>query len=225
MEFSAVDPSDVIIAPTLLTADPAEFAKLSQLYPTFAKRMQIDVIDGSFVPQTTILDSAITALPQEIPVDMHMMVAKPSEHIKHILRLKPNLCIFHAEATENLLSFFEQLKQAGIKVGVALLPRTYPGQVEPYIKAADHVMIFAGALGKNGGEADMVQIEKVKLIRAINPEIEIGWDGGVNMENVRALAHSDINILNVGSAISKAEDPKTAFEELSAEATQRGVLI
>ena len=225
MEFSAVDPSDVIISPTLLTADPEEFAKFTQLYPTFAKRMHIDVVDGSFVPQTTILDSAMAALPQGILVDMHMMAAKPSEHIQHILRLKPNLCVFHAEATENLLPFFEQLKAAGIKAGVALLSRTYPGQVEPYIKAADHVMIFAGALGKNGGEADMIQVEKVKLIRAINPEVEIGWDGGVNIENVRTLAHSDINILNVGSAIIKAEDPKAAWEELSAEATQRGVRI
>lgn len=225
MDFSAVDPSDVIIAPTLLTADPTEFTKFIQLYPTFAKRMQIDVVDGSFVPQTTISESAMTALPTGILVDMHMMVARPSEHIQHILRLKPNLCIFHAEATENLLPFFEQLKSAGIKTGVALLPRTYPGQVEAYIKAVDHVMIFAGALGKNGGEADLMQIEKVKLIRAINPEVEIGWDGGVNIENIRALTHSNINILNVGSAIVKAEDPKKAFEELSEEATQRGVRI
>ena len=169
MDFSAVDPSDVVIAPTLLTADPAEFTKLIGLYPTFAKRMQIDVVDGSFVPQTTISEAAITALPQGIIVDMHMMVARPSEHIQHVLRLKPNLCIFHAEATENLLPFFDQLKQAGIKAGVALLQRTYPGDVEQYIKAADHVMIFAGALGKNGGEADMMQDEKVKLSLAISP--------------------------------------------------------
>ena len=225
MDFSAVDPSDVIISPTLLTSDPTEFTKFIGLYPTFAKRMQIDVIDGSFVPQTTISEAAITALPQGILVDMHMMVARPSEHLQHILRLKPNLCIFHAEATENLLPFFEQLKAAGIKVGVALLQRTYPGDVKQYIEAADHVMIFAGALGKNGGEADLLQIEKVKLIRMIKPDVEIGWDGGVNMANVRTLAHSNINVLNVGSAIVKSEDPKKAFEELSSEATQRGVLI
>ncbi|MBR1875023.1 hypothetical protein IJ798_01420 [Candidatus Saccharibacteria bacterium] len=225
MNSSAVDPSDVVIAPTLLTADPTEFTKFVGLYPTFAKRMQIDIIDGSFVPQTTISEAAITALPQGLLVDMHMMVARPSEHIQHIIRLKPNLCIFHAEATENLLPFFEQLKQAGIKTGVALLQRTYPGDVAQYIQAADHAMIFAGALGKNGGEADMMQVEKVKLIRAIKPEIEIGWDGGVNKTNVRALAHSDINILNVGSAIIKAEDPKAAYDELTEEATQRGVLI
>ena len=221
----AVDSSDVIIAPTLLTADANEFTKFIGLFPTFAKRMQIDVVDGSFVSTTTIQESAITALPTEIPVDFHMMVARPSEHLPHILRLKPHLCIFHAEATEDLLPVFAQLKQAGIKAGVALLQRTYPGSVEQYIKAADHVLIFAGALGKNGGSADLLQVEKVKLIRAINPEVEIGWDGGVNMDNVRTLAHSDINILNVGSAIFKSEDPKASWEALMEEKGGRGVKI
>ena len=142
----------------------------------------------------------------------------------HILRLKPSLCIFHAEATEDLLPIFAQLKQAGIKAGVALLQRTYPNAVEHYIKAADHVLIFAGALGKNGGQADLLQVEKVKLIRAINPNAEIGWDGGINIENVRTLAHSDINVLNVGSAI-KTEDPKATWEELMKEREARGVRI
>ena len=221
----AVDPSDVIIAPTLLTADANEFTKLIGLFPTFAKRMQIDVVDGSFVSTTTIPESAITALPANIEIDFHMMVARPSEHLPHILRLKPSLCIFHAEAAEDLLPIFAQLKQAGIKAGVAILPRTYPGLVEHYIKAADHVLIFAGTLGKNGGEADLLQVEKVKLIRAINPDVEIGWDGGVNMDNVRTLAHSDINILNAGSSIAKKDDPKKSWEELMQEKTQRGIRI
>lgn len=224
MQRAAVDPIDVIIAPTVLTADPNEFTKLIGLYPTFAKRMQIDVVDGSFVATTTIPESAITALPANIPVDLHMMVARPSEHLPHILRLKPNLCIFHAEATEDLLPIFAQLKQAGIKAGVAILPRTYPGSVEHYIKAADHVLIFAGELGKNGGTADLLQVEKVKLVRKINPDVEIGWDGGVSMDNVRTLAHSDINILNAGSSL-RTEDPKAAWEALMKEREARGVKI
>ncbi len=225
MEAPAVDPSDVIISPTILTADPNEFAKYVGLYPTFAKRIQIDIADGSFVNTTTISEAAITALPNNIPVDLHMMVVHPSEHLPHILRLKPNVCIFHAEATEDLLPIFAQLKQAGIKAGVALLQRTYPGTVEQYIKAADHVLVFAGALGKNGGTADLLQVEKVKLIRRINPNAEIGWDGGIGKDNVRTLAHSNIHVLNVGSYIFKADDPKAAYEGLVTEATERGVLI
>ena len=223
MQPKIVDATDVIIAPTLLTSDPEEFTRAITLYPTFVKRMQIDVIDGSFVATTTIPDSAIAALPQNIQVDMHLMVARPSEHMPHILRLKPHLCILHAEAAENLLPIFAQLKHAGIKTGVALMQRTYPGLVEQYIKAADHVLVFAGALGRNGGKADLLQVEKVKLVRKINPNAEIGWDGGVGKDNVRTLAHSNINVINVGSYILKADDPKAAYEELCTEAIQRGV--
>ena len=107
---------------------------------------------------------------------------------------------------------------------MAILPRTYPGSVDQYIKAADHVLIFAGELGKNGGTADLLQVEKVKIIRKINPDVEIGWDGGVSMDNVRTLAHSDINILNAGSAL-RTEDPKTAWEALMKEREARGVKI
>lgn len=220
-----VDPSDVIIAPTILTSDASDFAKKIELYPSFAKRIQIDIIDGSFVPTTTISESVITALPENIDIDFHMMVARPSEHLNHILRLKPKLAIFHAESAENLLPIFERLKQAGIRCGVALLQRTYPGSVESYIKAADHALIFAGSLGKNGGSADLIQTEKVKIIRKINPKITIGWDGGANIENIRTLAHSDIEVINVGSAIADADDPRQAYEDLREEALQRGVRV
>lgn len=225
MQEAVVDPSDVVIAPTILTADPNVFVERMNEYSTFANRIQIDIVDGSFVSTTTIPEAAITALPQGILVDFHMMVARPSEHIQNIIRLKPNLCIFHAEATEDLSPFFDQLKQAGIKAGVALLQRTYPGDVERYIKAADYVLVFAGALGKNGGTPNLLQVEKVKLIRKINPNAEIGWDGGVGKDNVRTLAHSNINVLNVGSYIFEAQDRKAAYEELKAEAVQRGVAI
>lgn len=225
MPPKAVDPDSVVIAPTLLTNDPNEFTRLITLYPTFAKRMQIDVCDGTFVSTTTIPLTALTALPTNILVDLHLMVIHPSEQVQNIIRLKPNLAIFHVEATEDLLPTFQQLKAAGIKVGVALLQKTYPGDVENYIKAADHVLIFAGALGKNGGPIDLLQVEKVKMIRAMNPNAEIGWDGGVNIENIRTLAHSDINVLNVGSAIARSSDPKKAWEDLKHESTERGVRI
>ena len=90
-----------------------------------------------------------------------------------ILKIKPNLCIFHAETAENLLPIFKQLKDAGIKTGVAILKQTYPGKIAPYIEAVDHVLIFAGALGRQGGEADLLQVEKVPIIRGIKSAIEL----------------------------------------------------
>lgn len=71
----------------------------------------------------------------------------------------------------------------------------------------------------------MMQTEKISLIRNMKPEIEIGWDGGANLNNVRALAHSDLDIINVGSALSKAENPAGVYQALVAEIDKNGVVI
>ena len=70
-----------------------------------------------------------------------------------------------------------------------------------------------------------MQMEKIPLIRNMKPELEIGWDGGANMTNVRAIAHADIDIINVGSAISQSPNPAQVFQELVAEIDKNGVVI
>jgi ribulose-phosphate 3-epimerase len=214
-----------IIAPTILTSDFGEYQRLSLTYPSFAKRIQIDIADATFVATNTIQVANIPSLPDGIIWDLHMMVMHPSEHLGHIVRLRPRLVIFHAEANENLLQVIAQLKKAGIKAGVALLQRTYPGDVKAYIEAADHVLIFAGRLGKQGGTADLLQAEKIKLVKAINPNAEIGWDGGVNLENVRAISHAGVDVINVGSFISMNADPNQAYKALVDEADKSGVAL
>ena len=76
-----------------------------------------------------------------------------------------------------------------------------------------------------GAQADMMQMEKIPLIRNMKPELEIGWDGGANLTNVRALAHADLDVINVGSAISKAPNPAEAYAQLVAEIDKNGVVI
>ena len=95
-----------------------------------------------------------------------------------------------------------------------LLKTTFPGQVSELISVADHAMIFAGELGRQGGTIDMMQIEKVPSFVRLNLNIEVGWDGGANLSNVRALAHADIDVINVGSAISQAADPAAVYRLL-----------
>ena len=215
---------DVSIVPTILTSDPQIFATQLDTYQKFARRIQLDLMDGTFTADKSISEAAISQLPPNLAVDFHLMSARPSDHLAQILRLKPTLCILHAEANENLLPFFNEFKKNGIKCGVALLPGTFPELVKPYLDIADHALIFAGTLGKQGGQADLLQMEKIKLIRKLKPSIEIGWDGGANLSNVRALAHADLNVINVGSAISKNENPADAYTKLVEESKKRGVL-
>lgn len=212
------------IVPAILTNDPAVYQKQMTAYTQFSKRIQLDISDGEFTPNATISEAGLT-FPQDVQVDLHMMVLRPSEHLQAIIATKPSLVILHAEAAENILPTIEQLKAAGIKTGLALLEATYPGRVRPYIEAVDHVMIFAGEIGQQGGAADLLQIEKVPIIRSIKKEVEIGWDGGANMKTIRALGHADINVINVGSALAEAQDPAATYAELVKESERRGVAL
>ncbi len=214
----------VSIVPTILTNDKKEYRTQAERINTFTRRVQIDVTDGIFAPTET-LDVTNIWWPKNWDADLHLMAEKPSEHLDTILKLAPSLCILHAEAQEDLLPIFEQLKEKGIKAGVALLPSTYPGNVKPYIDAADHVLIFAGHLGVQGSPADLMQMEKIALVRNMKPEVEIGWDGGANMTNIRALAHADLDVINVGSALSKSQNPAEVYQQLVAEIDKTGVVI
>ena len=213
------------IVPTITTNDKNLYLRQYELYSKFAKRVQVDICDGIFAPVLLMDESNAWRQPTWAAMDLHMMVMNPSQHLPTILKLKPSLVIFHAETNENLLPIFATLKQAGISSGVAILKQTYPGKIAPYIQAVDHVLIFAGQLGQQGGQADMLQTEKVPIIRSIKSEVEIGWDGGANLANTRALAHSGIDVINVGSAIATAPDPAKMFADLTAEMDKTGVVI
>ena len=214
----------VSIVPSILCDNKQDYRAQIEKINIFTRRVQIDIVDGEFA-STSTLDITNVWWPKNWEADLHLMAARPSEFLDTILKLNPALCILHAEASEDLLPSFEKLKQAGIRTGVAIMRQTYPGKIQKYIEAADHALIFAGTLGYQGGTADLMQMEKIPLVRNMKPEIEIGWDGGANSSNIRALAHADLDVINVGSAISKAANPAAVFEELVTEIDKNGVVI
>lgn len=214
----------VTVVPAILTGDKADYRAQLERINLYTHRVQADVSDGTLAPSKT-LDLAEVWYPKGWTLDLHLMSAQPSRHLDTVLRLAPALCILHAEAKENLLPIFQTLKARGIRTGLALLPSTYPPAVKPYIDVVDHVLIFAGKLGAQGGGADMMQMEKISLIRGLKPELEIGWDGGVTLENMRALAHADIDVINVGSTLSRAQNPAKVYEALVAEIDTDGVTL
>lgn len=212
-----------VIVPTVMaeTLDALQ-ASITMLQP-FARRVHMDISDGEFAP-TFLLNESQLFWPQGWEIDIHAMVTHPSQHVPQLIALKPNLVILHAEAQEDILPQLQALKQAGIKAGVALLKKTVPATVEPLIKEADHVMIFSGDLGKFGGTASLMQIEKVRLIKRIKPNVEIGWDGGVKAENAYTLSQGGVDVLNVGGAISQAANPAEEYNRLVREINKHGVI-
>jgi len=211
------------IVPTIMAETVDQLREATVRIQPFARRVHIDISDGEFAP-TFLLNEAQLFWPEGWEVDIHAMVARPSEHLGALMQLKPSLVILHAEAQEDIVPHLQTLKQAGIKAGVGLLKTTVPATVEAAIKEADHVMIFSGDLGKFGGTASMMQLEKIRLIKKIKPNVEIGWDGGVKIDNAYTLTQGNVDVLNVGGAIAKAEVPADAYNELVKEINKHGVI-
>ena len=211
------------IAPAVLAETTDQFKQMMEKIHTLANRVHIDITDGEFAPTFTI-NAAEAWWPQGWHADIHAMVARPSEYVDQLIALRCDLIIFHAEVQEDLLPILQKVKAAGMKAGIALQRPTVPSTVAPLIQASDHVMIFSGDLGKYGGTASLMQLEKVRLIRAIKPDVEIGWDGGVTLENAFGLAQGGVDVLNVGGTIAKSADPGATYSALVAEINKHGVI-
>lgn len=85
-------------------------------------------------------------------------------------------------------------------------------------------MIFTGNLGYYGGQASLMQLEKARLIRMIKPDVEIGWDGGANVDNAYTLAQGGIDVVNVGGALASADNPQEVYNKLVSEVNKQGVI-
>jgi ribulose-phosphate 3-epimerase len=212
-----------VVVPTVLAENTDDFKEMVERVQPFAQRIHLDLADGEFAPTTTVSSTDIW-WPKEMQADIHAMVAHPEKHVQALVAQKPHLIIFHAELQINMPALLQYVKQFGIKAGVALQRSTVPATVKAALEAADHCMIFSGDLGHYGGTASLMQLEKVRLIKAINAGLEIGWDGGVTVENAYSLAQNGVDVLNVGGAIQKAEDPQKAYAALVNEINKHGVM-
>ena len=122
----------------------------------------------------------------------------------------------HAEAEGNFVEFAEVLHGAGIMAGVALLPKTDVKTIIPALEHIDHVLIFSGSLGHFGGEADTSLLDKVEQLKKLKHSIEIGWDGGINDQNIKKLSDFGVDVLNVGGYIHHDKNAEQAYKILVA---------
>lgn len=203
-----------IICPTVTATNPHEYREQMARIEPFAPRVHIDFGDGEFATQMVSIAQAYW--PEHMTADFHVMYKHPYAYMETIVSLKPNMVIVHAEAEDDILAMVLELQAAGIKAGVALLKDTKPEDHADVISHADHVLLFGGDLGHQGGVADMGVLQKAADVRAVNPTVELGWDGGITAENAPLLVEGGVEVLNVGGFIQHADDPKVAYESIQA---------
>ena len=204
-----------IICPTVLAQNKEDFAsQLSKI--DFANRIQIDVMDGIFIANKSIELSEIKPILDKI-VDLHVMYQNPQEYLAEFVRLKPSMVIVHAESNADIPKLASDLREHGIKTGLALLQDTSVESVSYLFPHIQHLLIFSGDLGKFGGQADLGLLVKIEQAKKLTRFLEYGWDGGANEQNVSDMAQAGVDVINVGGAIQNAENAKATYEQLVAK--------
>ncbi len=204
----------ISIAPTITAQTPDQFGLQLGRISSFVRRLHIDLMDGVFAPTVSVRPDQIW-WPANVRADLHVMYQNPFDFTDVFIALAPQMVIVHAEATGDFVTFANRIHRHGIEVGVALLPQTSVSAIVPALDLIDHVLIFSGNLGHQGGSrADLALAPKIIELRQHKPSLEIGWDGGINDQNAAQLAQAGVDVLNVGGFIQGAQRPDVAYQSL-----------
>ena len=210
-----------IICPSVLAADEQQYREQMERIGHFAQRIQIDLTDGVFAKNQTVAPDEAW-WPVGIQADFHLMYKNPSRAIDTILEHQPNMIIVHSEADGNFDAFASSCRRLGIKIGVAILAQTTIESILSALDKIDHVLIFSGELGRFGGHVNLDLLHKVSAIKHHQPNLEIGWDGGINDQNISHLAAGGVDVFNVGGFIQNSDNPQHAYKVLSRIADETG---
>jgi ribulose-phosphate 3-epimerase len=210
-----------VVCPAILAADPQQYREQIERVAGFAHRIQIDLTDGVFAKNKTVTPEEAW-WPVGINPDFHLMYQRPDAAIHTILEHQPHMIIVHSEADGSFEFFASLCHRKGVKIGVALLQQTSVESVLSALDKIDHILIFSGSLGSYGGHANLDLLSKIDVIKHYKPNLEIGWDGGINDQNISTLASAGIDVFNVGGFIQSSPDPEHAYNVLQRIADETG---
>ena len=204
-----------IITPTITTADPHEYRDQMTLISGYAEGVHLDFSDGIFTPEALLpLEEAWRS--DDVITHAHIMHQDPAKVIDEIMQLEPDLVILHIES-DHVKQCLHTLRENGTRTGIALLADSELSDIKELDIDGlfDHVLVFGGHLGFQGGKADLSLLDKVNEIRDAYSDIEIAWDGGVNAQNAKEIAAAGVDVLNVGGYLKNNKNPQKAYADLT----------
>lgn len=207
------------IIPAILVKDEKEFRQKIEAVAGLVRTVQIDVMDGVFVPNATFADPARIEKMRlfetyELDYEVHLMVKDPLERLDAWSRSGCQRAILHVESVEDPLEAMRQVRAFGMEAGITLNPETPLEAVEAALPEADVVQVMGVHPGFMGQEFQPVAVEKVRELRDRWPDLVIEVDGGVSDVTVRRLADAGADRLVSGSYIFASGAPEKMIRKL-----------
>lgn len=215
-----------LLSASLMCADHTKLGdSLTQLKAAGIDYLHLDIMDGSFVPNITLgfdLVNAVKAI-TDIPLDVHMMVNEPGRFIDRMNLDKNDILCVHYESDIHIHRTLSQIKDKGIKAGLALNPQTPLESMEYLTDYMDMALImtvspgFAGQKLFAGAERKTAAARKM-LDELGHADMPIEVDGNISLENGRklSLCGADIFVLGTSSLFIKGKSLTEAAKEVRA---------
>jgi ribulose-phosphate 3-epimerase len=210
------------IAPSMLAADLSSLGQeIKNLEKAGLEILHFDIMDGQFVPNITFGFPVLESLRKKTKMtfDAHLMIAEADRYLETFKKAGCDWLSVHIEACPHIHRTLQQIKQLGMKAGVAINPGTSLDALNGILDFADFILVMSVNPGFGGQSFIPNSFERVKELkkRIGTRSVQIQIDGGIKKENIREAVLSGCDILVMGTGFFKFNDYKTALKDLSKE--------
>jgi ribulose-phosphate 3-epimerase len=196
--------SKIEIVPSILSADVGRLAEqVKEAEAAGADRIQVDVMDGHFVPNLTFGPLVVEAVRRatKLPIEAHLMVERPELFIEAFARAGATLIEVQVEATTSLYRTVQSIKELGCRAGVAINPATPLEDLREILPYIDLVNVMTVEPGFGGQKFITHSPEKISRLRAMVPDMEIEVDGGIDAKTAPLAVSAGATVLVAGSSV------------------------
>ena len=203
------------IAPSILSADLLSVNDEIRQVEEFAGMIHVDIMDGVFVPPTTVDARFVKTIKTKVPLDVHLMVHEPSDsYLKEFIDAGAYSITIHEEACKDPSRQIDFIRKHKAKAAISIKPDTSLDKIKEYLGMVDMVLIMTVEPGWAGQKFMESAMTKVKELRGLKPNLDIEVDGGINPYTARAALDAGANIFVAGSFVFGKKDRVLAIKEI-----------